>query len=156
MAYFPINALRVGKLKSTLARWLTTRMSHNYRQARKNGWIDGDGYHISLETILVERALNKEKRLRANVESVRTALAEMKKEKILFQPKPHDEKLTFATGRGGPKIVGAVWTLYPSPEFVEEIIRGNEQMAEKKQLGQGESRENPGGPELWDSTSREK
>ena len=48
MAYFPINALRVGKLKSTLARWLTTRMSHNYRQARENGWIDGDGYHISL------------------------------------------------------------------------------------------------------------
>jgi len=80
----------------------------------------------------------------------------MKKEKILFQPKPYDEKLTLATGRGGRKIVGAVWTLYPSPEFVEEIIRGNEQMAEKKQLGQGESRENPGGPELWDSTSREK
>ena len=36
MAYYPINALRVGKLKSTFARWLTTRMSHNYRQARKN------------------------------------------------------------------------------------------------------------------------
>ena len=64
----------------------------------------------------------------------------MKKEKILFQPKPYDEKLTLATGRGGRKIVGAVWTLYPSPEFVEEIIRGNEQMADKKQLGQAESR----------------
>src|SRR5271166_4810393 len=147
MAYYPINALRVGKLKSTLARWLTTRMSHNYRQARKNGWIDGDGYHISLETILAERGLVKENRLRANVESVRAALVEMKKEKILFQQKPYDEKLTLATARGGRKIVGAVWTLYPSPEFVEEIIRGNEQMAENKQLGQA------GGPELWDSTS---
>ena len=52
------------------------------------------------------------------------------------------------------RFVGAVWTLYPSPEFVEESIRGNEQMAEKKQLGQAESRENPVGPELWDSTSR--
>jgi hypothetical protein len=156
MAYYPINALRVGKLKSALARWLTTRMSHNYRQARRNGWLDGDGYHISLETILAERGLVKEKRLRANVESVRSALAEMQKEKILYQPKPYDEKLALAAGRGGRKIVGAVWTLYPSHEFVEEIIRGNEQMLEKKQLGQAESAGNAGAPELWDSTSREK
>jgi hypothetical protein len=158
MAYYPINALRVGKLKSTLARWLTTRMSHNYRQARRNGWLDQDGYHISLETILAERGLVKEKRLRANVESVRAALEEMKKEKILCAWKPYDEKLTLATGRGGRKIVGAVWTLYPSAEFVDEIIRGNEQMLEKKQLGHGEAG-SPGdasGPDLWDSTSREK
>jgi hypothetical protein len=156
MAYYPINALRVGKLKSALARWLTTRMSHNYRQARRNGWIDGDGYHISLETILAERGMVKEKRLRDNVDSVRTALAEMKKEKILYQPKPYDEKLTLAPGRGGRKIVGAVWTLYPSHEFVEEIIRGNEQMLENKQLGPPESHANAGDPQLWDSTSRGK
>ena len=68
----------------------------------------------------------------------------------------YDEKLNLATGRGGRKIVGAVWTLYPSHEFVEEIIRGNEQMADKKQLCQPEIQENPGTPELWDSTSREK
>jgi hypothetical protein len=73
----------------------------------------------------------------------------MKKEKILFQPKP---KLILATGRGGRKIVGAVWTLYPSSEFVEEIIRGNEQMADKKQLGQAESRLRL----VWDPSSREK
>jgi hypothetical protein len=156
MAYYPINALRVGKLKGALARWLTTRMSHNYRQARRNGWIDGDGYHISLETILAERGLNKEKRLRNNLDSVRGALAEMREEKILYQPRPYEEKLTLAAGRGGRKIVGAVWTLYPSHEFVEEIIRGNEEMLEKKQLGQPESRGSPAGPELWDSTSREK
>jgi hypothetical protein len=156
MAYYPINALRVGKLKSALARWLTTRMSHNYRQARRNGWIDGDGYHISLETILAERGMVKEKRLRDNVDSVRTALAEMKTEKILYQPKPYDEKLTLAPGRGGRKIVGAVWTLYPSHEFVEEIIRGNEQMLETKHLGSPESHANAGDPQLWDSTSRGK
>jgi hypothetical protein len=158
MAYYPINALRVGKLKSTLARWLTTRMSHNYRQARTNGWLDGDGYHISLETILAERGLVKEKRLRDNVDSVRAGLAEMKKEKILCEWKPYDEKLTLAAGRGGRKIVGAVWTLYPSHEFVDEIIRGNEQMSENKQLDQAQtdSRGDPGTPDLWDSTSREK
>ena len=68
-------------------------MSHNYRQARRNGWLDGDGYHISLETILAERGLVKEKRLRDN-DSVRASLAEMKKEKILCEWKPYDEKLT--------------------------------------------------------------
>jgi hypothetical protein len=68
------------------------------------------------------------------------------------------EKLTLAAGRGGRKIVGAVWTLYPSHEFVDEIIRGNEQMSENKQLdqAQADSRGDPGTPDLWDSTSREK
>jgi hypothetical protein len=73
----------------------------------------------------------------------------MTKEKILYQPKPYDEKLTLATGRGGRKIVGVVWTLYPSHEFVEEIIRGNEEMLEKKEVGQAESQQNAGAPELW-------
>jgi hypothetical protein len=54
----------------------------------------------------------------------------------------YDEKLNLATGRGGRKIVGLSLT-----RVVEENIRGNEQMAEKKQLGQAESRENPVGPE---------
>jgi hypothetical protein len=62
-AFYPINQLRVGKLKRHLARWLTTRMSHNYRQARRNGFVQDDGYHISLETILEERGLQREKRL---------------------------------------------------------------------------------------------
>ena len=35
LAYFPINHTRVGCLKRPLSRWLTSRMSHNYRQARK-------------------------------------------------------------------------------------------------------------------------
>jgi hypothetical protein len=157
LAFYPINQLRVGKLKRPLARWLTTRMSHNYRQAKRNGWIDGDGYHISLETILAERGLVKEKRLRDNVDSVRAGLAEMKREKILYQPKPYDENLTLASGRGGRKIVGAVWTLYPSHEFVEEIIRGNEQMLENKELGSPEPpHANAGDPQLWDSTNRGK
>ena len=78
LAFYPINQVRVGKLKRPLARWLTTRMSHNYRQARKNGYVHNDGYHISLQTILEERGLPREKRLRANVEAVREAIEEMK------------------------------------------------------------------------------
>ena len=67
LAYFPINQARVGSLKHPLARWLTTRMSHNYRQARKKGFVQKDGYQMSLKTILEERGLVPEARLRNNL-----------------------------------------------------------------------------------------
>jgi hypothetical protein len=69
LAFYPINQLRVGKLKRSLARWLTTRMSHNYRQARKNSFVQNEGYHISLKTILEERGLSREARLWDNLKS---------------------------------------------------------------------------------------
>ena len=128
LAFYPINQLRVGKLKRPLARWLTTRMSHNYRQAKKNGFVDQNGYHIALQTILDERGLPQEARLRANVESVRTALTEMKQRRILAEIRPYDEKLIHAPSKRRPKIVDAIWTLYGSSEFVEEIIDGNKEM----------------------------
>jgi hypothetical protein len=102
-AFYPINQLRVGKLKRPLARWLTTRMSHNYRQARKNSFVQNDGYHISLQTILEERGLPREVRLRDNLKSVREALKEMKQQRILSEMQPFDEELVHAPGRGKPK-----------------------------------------------------
>ena len=128
LAFYPINQVRVGKLKRPLARWLTTRMSHNYRQARKNGYVHNDGYHISLQTILEERGLPREKRLRANVEAVREAIEDMKAQNILSQMHPFDEELVHAPSKGRPKIADAIWNLYPSAEFVDEIIEGNKEM----------------------------
>jgi hypothetical protein len=147
VAFYPINQLRVGKLKRPLARWLTTRMSHNYRQARKNSYVQNDGYHISLKTILDERGLPREARLRANVEAVRTALGEMKERRILSEMRPFDEKLIHAPSKRRPKIVDTIWTLYPSSEFVDEVIGGNKQMEKAhRQTGAnpGESRLLPG------------
>jgi len=95
LAYFPINHARVGSLKRPLARWLTTRMSHNYRQAKKNEFINGTGYHIALRTILEERALPRESRLRDNLHSVRETLTEMTKAHILSEMKPFDGKLVY-------------------------------------------------------------
>src|SRR5208337_3926095 len=109
LAFYPINQLRVGKLKRPLARWLTTRMSHNYRQARKNSYVQNDGYHISLKTILDERGLPREVRLRANVEAVRAALGEMKQRRILSEMRPFDEKMIHAPSKRRPKIVDAIW-----------------------------------------------
>jgi len=147
LAFYPINQLRVGKLKRPLARWLTTRMSHNYRQAKKNGFVDKSGYHISLKTILDERGLPRETRLRANVESVRTALKEMRERRILAEMMAYDEQLIHAPSKRRPKIVDAIWTLYPSSEFVEEIVNGNKDMSIARALAggnKGESKLLPG------------
>src|SRR6266481_3395458 len=99
LAFYPINQLRVGKLKRPLARWLTTRMSHNYRQARKNSFVQNEGYHISLKTILEERGLPREVRLRDNIRSVREALTEMTKSRILSEMQPFAEELINAPSK---------------------------------------------------------
>jgi len=134
LAFYPINQLRVGKLKRPLARWLTTRMSHNYRQARKNSFVQNEGYHISLKTILEERGLSREARLWDNLKSVREALTEMTKRRILSEMHPFDEELIHAPSKGRPKIVDAIWTLYASAEFVDEIIGGNKQMKQGQRV----------------------
>jgi hypothetical protein len=133
LAYWPINQARVGRLKMSLARWLTTRMSHNFRQAQKNAYVDGAGsYHIKLSTILAERGLPREKRLRDNVDTVRDALKEMVEGKILSVMHPFDESLERVGTHGRPRVTDAVWTLYPNSDFVEEIIRGNVEMAKAR------------------------
>src|SRR5271165_568605 len=43
-------------------------------------------------------------------------------ERILSEMRPFDEKLAHAPSKRRPKIVDAIWTLYPSPEFVDEVI----------------------------------
>src|SRR6266403_4798676 len=135
LAFYPINQLRVAKLKRPLARWLTTRMSHNYRQARKNSFVQNEGYHISLKTILDERGLPREARLRDNIRSVREALTEMKQRRILSEMLPFQEQLINAPSKRRPQVVDAVWTLYPSQELVDEIIGGNKQMKAHRQAG---------------------
>jgi len=156
LAFYPINQLRVGKLKRPLARWLTQRMSHNYRQARKNSFVQNEGYHISLKTIVDERGLAREARLWNNVKSVREALTEMTKRRILSEMQPFAEELINAPSKGRPKIVDAVWTLYPSSEFVDEIIRGNKQMDHVRRPASVNKRESQLLPGFQEEPSRGK
>ena len=67
--------------------------------------------------------------MNANVEAVREVLSEMKERRILSEMLPFHEKLVQAPSRGRPKIVDAVGTLYPSSEFVDDIINGNRKMS---------------------------
>ena len=53
---------------------------------------------------------------------------EMKKRRVLSEMQPFAEELVHAPSKGRPKIVDAIWTLYASAEFVDEIIGGNKQM----------------------------
>ena len=106
-----------------------------FNQARKNSFVQNEGYHISLKTILEERGLSRETRLWDNLKSVREALTEMKKRRILSEMQSFDEELIHAPSKGRPKIVDAIWTLYASAEFVDEIIGGNKQMKQAQRVG---------------------
>ncbi len=126
MAYWPINVLRVGRLKSPLARWLTMRLSHNFRHAERPTLLSpGKGYHILLSTILEERGTQPEKRLRACVEKVRQALKEMTEADVLNRLQPFVEELRKKKSGRTLAIEDVLWTLYPSKAFAEEIIDGN-------------------------------
>jgi hypothetical protein len=102
---------------------------------------------MSLKTILEERGLVPEARLRNNLDAVRNALQEMKQRGVLSKMQAFDEKLAYAPTNGRPKIINALWTLYPSDEFVDEIISGSKQMSHartKVGANKSESRLLPG------------
>lgn len=130
-----INFERVMALKSPLSRWLYDRLSHNFRQAVKNGGVLGTGYHIALSTILRESGITTEDRQRKNIEKVRAALEQLKEQAVLDLMCPYKEEATYGdtpVGGGRRPVEGVTWTLYPSRALVEEIIRGNQ---EAKALG---------------------
>ena len=79
---------------------------------------------------------------------VREALTEMTQRRILAEMKPYDERLTHATTKGRPKIVEAVWMLYPSAEFVDEVVIGNRQMSYALATAGGNMRESRLSPRL--------
>src|SRR6266403_412237 len=82
-----------------------------------------------------------------HLDAVRNALKEMKQRGVLSKLQAFDEKLAYAPTNGRSKIINAVWTLYPSDEFVDEIISGSKQMSHartKVGANKSESRLLPG------------
>jgi hypothetical protein len=145
MGYYPMNALRVGKLKGPLARALATRMSHNFRMAQKPHrdkdkmiWVERNSYHIALTRMIAERMMVPEARFRNSLAKAREAIGELKAGNFLYPEHPYDEKVISTPTTRRPKIVDAVWDLFPSDEFTQEIIQGNAEMAEKRrEAGRG-------------------
>lgn len=128
-AWQPINYERVMRLELPLARWIATRMNNRYRSAEKAASLKGKGYYLTLSRVLAESGIMPEKRLRATVERIRAALAELQNQGFLDRlNKPYDEEITYERAKGRPKISDVKWTLYPSTAFAEEIISGNVQV----------------------------
>ena len=65
----------------------------------------------------------------------------MRERCILSKMLPSHEKLIYAPSKGRPKIVDAIWTLYPSQELVDEIIGGNKKMDQARSQIGGNKRE---------------
>lgn len=125
--YYLMKHSRLMKLRLPLARWIANRLNAKYRQASKKGWLNGDGagYRLTLRQILEESGIIVEERLRDNIERVRLALKELKESSFLNLWNPFIEKPTYESTKGRSKLVNMEWILYPSDEFVEDIIEGN-------------------------------
>jgi hypothetical protein len=145
LAHYPINYSRVMTLPSPLARWLYTRVSHNYRQASRN-LLSDKGWTISLETILNESGIVREPRLRDSISTVRSALEELKLSGALSKLKPYEERPHYDEERkirGQKPITNVHWTLHPSSQLVTEIIDGNDKMAKARTALASKTIENP-------------
>jgi len=123
--YFLLDA-GITRLKEPLGRWILNRMNARYRQASKSDSYSRRGYTLSLETILAESGIEPEKRVRGTIERVRKALKELQEHNYLNIVGDHcEEKPTYETTSGRPKIVAMTWVLFPSREFAQTVIDGN-------------------------------
>jgi hypothetical protein len=131
--FFDHNHRRTMQLRKPLARWLIKRMSLKYRQASRGGVVAREGYNLSLSRIIAESGLLPEKRLRDTVQRIRDAIHELKSTGWLSRFMAFDEVTTFDDNgaRGQKAIKEIVWTFYPSPEFINEIIEGNDNRAKR-------------------------
>jgi hypothetical protein len=134
--FFDHNHSRTMKLRKPLARWLIKRMSLKYRQASRGGVVAREGYTLSLSRIIAESGLLPEKRLRDTVQRVRDAIDELKATGWLNGFQPFHEDTTFdKTASGQKTIKEIVWTFYPSPAFINEIIDGNDSRSQRLARG---------------------
>lgn len=121
------------RLKVDLARWLYQRMSHFYTQAcADDWWRQGNGYHLSLGTILRESGIEKRSRIRDNIKTVRSALNELVESGVLHS---FEENLKTVKGEGKPgrnPVYDAVWMMKPSEKLVNDVVAAN--VAQKDML----------------------
>jgi hypothetical protein len=65
----------------------------------------------------------------------------MQDRRLLSEAMPYSEKLMYAPSKGRPKITDAVWLLFPSHDFVDEVSAGNKHMASGRARVGGNKRE---------------
>jgi hypothetical protein len=147
--YRSINYRRLMSLPSPLARWIYERLSHLFTNAEKRRpMLDTlrtpKGFSLDLETVLNQSGVLRRKRLRGNIEEVRSALKELSVAGVLLSPSKGTPAYVENIVRGESKkvggqrpIIGAVWTLYPSDLLVQEIIDANIEYRDRPRLPGG-------------------
>ena len=148
--YRSINYRRLMSLPSPLARWIYERLSHLFTNAEKRRpRLDAlrpppRGFPLDLETVLNQSGVLRRKRLRGNIEEIRSALHELAQAGVLLAPSfgavPYVENLVRGESQkvgGGRPIVSATWTLYPSDQLVQEIIEANIEYRDHPRLPSG-------------------
>lgn len=122
--YRRINYNTQISLGVDLARWLYSRMSHNFTQA---SYSLSNGYHIGLDTILRESGISEDPQISRNIRKVRKALQELKDREVILSF--DEEKKYPQINRGGSRVrippINVVWTLYPSMQVVGDTIAEN-------------------------------
>ena len=137
LAVWPIDNDKVCRLNLSLARWLATRISNRWRQAKQGDAQALVGYSLLLSTILEEACLRTSGKtpLKEYARRVRDALAELKEAGYLaVYPKSYDEELIYAQPNGGrPAMVDVKWTIYLSMRFTDEIVAGCVEMDRRRE-----------------------
>jgi len=107
---------------SPLGAWIYELITRKFRQAGI-----GQGYKLSLSTILAESGMPRHNRIRSNVLQVRKTLAELIKADVLAVYPRYTEEITcdLSSNRGRRPIKEVLWTLFPSEQVIRDIREDN-------------------------------
>lgn len=130
--YWPVDHQMVLSLESPLARWIASRLSHQYRQAPGAFSLSKTPpYTLSLTAVILESGITVGERMRDTIARVRSALQSLVDAGILTQ---WQEDLSHEDTSGRPRIVDAVWHLTTSRTWGEQIVEGNREMQLRRTL----------------------
>jgi len=121
--YRQSNYAMMMKLRRMLSYWLFDRMSHLYKQAALL-----EPYTISLNTLVHDSYMEESMYPSENLKTARRTIVELQKVGAIF-----DCEETIKRGLNN-RILDVMFTLYPSPHFVQHAIEANIQHKQLKKL----------------------
>ncbi|HMS38625.1 MAG TPA: replication protein C, IncQ-type [Pyrinomonadaceae bacterium] len=122
-AFRLVNYQQLMSYKTTIARLLHKRMSHNFSQAAKN-----EVYHISTNTIYRDFGLKKLSNLGLQVIEIKKALEELIEANVVLS---YEVKEVFDSKRKNKKI-DCVFQIKHHQSFIDEAINSNKDVNMRK------------------------
>ena len=113
LTYRQIDYDKSMSFKSLLARWLFSKLSHNYTQASHKS-----PYRIKASSIVRDCHLINNSRFRDKLDAINSANAELIGTRVIASIKK-ENKLE------KNKIVDVIYTFHPTVEFIDEAVKAN-------------------------------